>query len=82
MGLEFRNRYAANATTFRYYYTGNISNISPRLWQGAYHVPELPLIFGTHDIAQGPSTDCEIAVSRRMQDLWLAFMKDPIKGLP
>ncbi|KAF8859427.1 alpha/beta-hydrolase [Acephala macrosclerotiorum] len=28
------NRYAANATNFRYYYTGNFSNISPRPWEG------------------------------------------------
>tara|TARA_R110002060_G_scaffold60937_3_gene70518 strand:+ start:72 stop:476 length:405 start_codon:yes stop_codon:yes gene_type:complete len=78
----YRNRYAANATTFRYYYTGNFSNISPRPWQGAYHSSELPLIFGTHDIAYSESTPFEFAVSHRMQDLWLAFMKDPVNGLP
>ncbi|KAG4424053.1 hypothetical protein IFR04_002749 [Cadophora malorum] len=77
-----KNRYAANATTFRYYYTGNFSNISPRPWQGAYHSSELPLIFGTHDIAYSESTPFEFAVSHRMQDLWLAFMKDPVNGLP
>ncbi|KAH6670031.1 para-nitrobenzyl esterase [Halenospora varia] len=77
----FGNRYAANATTYRYYYTGNFTNISPRPWEGAYHSSELPLIFGTHDIAN-PSTDFEYAVSNRMQDLWLAFMRDPVGGLP
>ncbi|KAH8657042.1 Alpha/Beta hydrolase protein [Tricladium varicosporioides] len=77
----FKNRSAANATTFRYYYTGNFSNISPRPWEGAYHSSELPLIFGTHDIA-GPSTEFEYAVSHRMQDLWLAFMRNPVNGLP
>lgn len=81
--LDFlRNRYAAGATTFRYYYAGNFSNIAPRSWEGAYHSAELPLIFGTHDIARGPSTDFEVALSHRMQDLWLAFMRDPKGGLP
>ncbi|KAH7336152.1 Alpha/Beta hydrolase protein [Rhexocercosporidium sp. MPI-PUGE-AT-0058] len=59
-----------------------LSNISPRPWQGAYHSSELPLIFGTHDIAYSESTPFEFAVSHRMQDLWLAFMKDPVNGLP
>ncbi|KAH8810859.1 para-nitrobenzyl esterase [Xylogone sp. PMI_703] len=77
-----RNRYLANTLTFRYYYTGNFSNISPRPWEGAYHSSELPLIFGTHDIARSPSTPFEYAVSHRMQDLWLAFMEDPVRGLP
>jgi acetylcholinesterase len=72
----------ANATTFRYYYTGNFSNIAPRPWQGAYHSAELPLIFGTHDIVREESTNVEFAVSHAMQDMWLAFMRDPINGLP
>lgn len=40
------------------------------------------MLFGTHDIARGPSTDFEYAVSHRMQDFWLAFLQDPVKGLP
>ncbi len=76
------NRYAANATTFRYYYAGNFSNIAPRSWEGAYHSSELPLIFGTHDIAHSASTPFEYAVSHGMQDLWLSFMQYPVNGLP
>lgn len=38
------------------------------------------MIFGTHDIVRGPSSPFEYAVSHRMQDLWLAFMHDPLKG--
>ncbi|ORY59280.1 para-nitrobenzyl esterase [Pseudomassariella vexata] len=75
-----RARHAAEATTFHYYYHGNWSNISPRSWGGAYHSSELPLIMGTHDIVHGPSTDFEIAVSHRMQDLYLAFAEDPYAG--
>ncbi|KAI9741692.1 MAG: hypothetical protein M1834_000077 [Cirrosporium novae-zelandiae] len=76
------NRYAVGATTFRYWYNGNFSNISPRAWQGAYHSSELPLIFGTHGNYRGASTPYEVAVSQHMQDLWLAFASDPIDGLP
>ncbi|KAL3422141.1 chlorogenic acid esterase precursor [Phlyctema vagabunda] len=77
-----QNRYAVNTTTFRYYYRGNFSNISPRPWEGAYHSSELPLIFGTHNIAREKSSPFEVAVSHRMQDLYLAFIRDPLNGLP
>ncbi|OCL09500.1 para-nitrobenzyl esterase [Glonium stellatum] len=76
------NRYAVGATTFRYLYAGNFSNISPRLWEGAYHSSELPLIFGTSGIVRGASTVFELALSMRMQDLYLAFAQDNIHGLP
>jgi acetylcholinesterase len=77
-----RDRFASNATTFRYLYGGNFSNIAPQLWQGAYHQADMPLIFGTHSIARSNSTPFEVAVSEQMQDYWLAFAQDPVKGLP
>jgi carboxylesterase type B len=77
-----RNRYAVSVPTFRYLYAGNFSNISPRPWEDSYHSSELPLIFGTSGIAHAASTDFEIALSHRMQDLWLAFISDPMQGLP
>jgi len=76
-----RNRHAVGAETFRYFYTGNFSNIAPRPWEGAYHSSELPLIFGTSGIARGASTAFEVSVSEQMQDLYLAFANDPIGGL-
>jgi acetylcholinesterase len=76
-----RNRYAAGAETFRYFYAGNFSNIAPRPWEGAYHSSELPLIFGTSGIARGASTAFEISLSEKMQDLYLAFASDPVNGL-
>lgn len=71
--------------TFRYYNTANFSNISPRPWEGAYHTSELPLIFGTYaeynlDVAR--PTALEHATSAHWQDLYLAFMRDPMNGLP
>jgi acetylcholinesterase len=77
-----QDRYAAGAPTFRYLYGGNFSNIAPQPWEGAYHSSELPLIFGTHGIRRGASTPFEIQVSLVMQNYWLAFAQDPMKGLP
>lgn len=79
--LTARNRHAAGAETFRYFYSGNFSNIAPRPWEGAYHSSELPLIFGTSGIARAPSTAFEIKLSEKLQDLYLAFASDPINGL-
>lgn len=79
-----RERFAstANVTTFRYLYAGNFTNISPRWWFGAYHSSELPLVFGTYDVARDKGTELEIKVSEKMQDLWVAFVSDPVRGLP
>ncbi|KAI1527174.1 PnbA Carboxylesterase type B [Pyrenophora tritici-repentis] len=76
------DRYAANATTFRYLYAGNFSNISPQPWEGAYHSSDIPLYFGTYGIVRGNGTAFEKAVSEKVQDYYLAFAKDPVNGLP
>lgn len=76
------DRFATNTTTFRYLYGGNFTNIAPLFWQGAYHQADMPLVFGTHNIARSNSTALEFAVSEAMQDYWLAFAEDPVNGLP
>ncbi|KAF3043357.1 hypothetical protein E8E11_008434 [Didymella keratinophila] len=76
------DRFASNTTTFRYLYGGNFTNIAPQWWQGAYHQADMPLVFGTHNIARSNSTPLEFAVSETMQDFWLAFAEDPVKSLP
>jgi acetylcholinesterase len=48
---------------------------------GSYHFSELPLIMGTHGDYRGSSTAFETELSNTMQDLWLAFAKDPNGGL-
>ncbi|KAJ4123020.1 hypothetical protein NW768_010012 [Fusarium equiseti] len=63
--------------TYRYYYTGNFSNISPLPWIGATHSAELPLLFGTHYEYRGNSTEYEWQVAQGMQDLWLSFAQNP-----
>lgn len=77
-----RYRFEASVPTFQFLYDGNFSNISPRSWQGAFHSSELPLIFGTTEVVRGASTTFELALSHRMQDLYLAFISDPVGGLP
>jgi len=79
-----QDRYLADPTvaTYRYLYGGNFTNISPQSWEGAYHSSELPLIFGTSDLYRGPNTPFETEVSEKIQDYWLAFMEDPVDGLP
>ncbi|PWY90233.1 carboxylesterase, type B [Aspergillus heteromorphus CBS 117.55] len=75
-----RYRQSLGLTTYRYQYRGNFTNISPSPGLGAYHTSELPMIFGTSTIF-GADTKFETAVSEKMQDLWLAFAKDPASGL-
>ncbi|KAB8274055.1 Alpha/Beta hydrolase protein [Aspergillus minisclerotigenes] len=75
-------RYNTSSLTFRYYNMGNFSNTSPRPWEGAYHTSELPLVFGTYDWYGGPATEYQAAVATRWQDLYLAFVKDPVHALP
>lgn len=59
-----RARIAAGVEdVYRYLYAGNFSNISPRGWMGAYHGSELPLVFGTHGLWRGNSTELEVETS-------------------
>ncbi|KAH9905717.1 acetylcholinesterase [Xylariomycetidae sp. FL2044] len=72
-------RLAANpdALVYRYMYSGNWTNISPKPWLGAWHSTELPMVFGSHELYAerwGASTDFEIATSHAMQDAWAAFL--------
>ena len=70
--------------TYRYQFAGNFSNVSPRPWMGPYHASDLPMMFGTHQDTpwRGESTQLEFKTSEMMEDLLLAFMKDPVNGPP
>lgn len=66
-------RQQAGLDFFSYYYGGNFSNISPVWWLGAYHLSELPLIFGTDGTYRGSGTEFERETSEAMQDAWVSF---------
>ncbi|KAI0466206.1 Alpha/Beta hydrolase protein [Xylaria cf. heliscus] len=73
-------RAGVGATTYQFLYGGNFTNISPVPWLGAYHTADLPMVFGTYGL-EAPPSKFEEQVSRRMQDLYLEFIKDPAEGL-
>ncbi|KAK4033719.1 Alpha/Beta hydrolase protein [Parachaetomium inaequale] len=66
--------HAGDVPVYRYVYAGNFSNVSPRGWMGAYHGAEMPLVFGTHPLFRGNSTELEYATGYAMQDTWLRFV--------
>ncbi|KAK6224053.1 hypothetical protein LQW54_000200 [Pestalotiopsis sp. IQ-011] len=77
VSAEIMNREKFGYSTYRYYYTGNFSNISPLPWIGATHSAELPLLFGTHNLYRGNSTEFEWETSYGMEALWLSFASNP-----
>jgi acetylcholinesterase len=74
-------RQSRSRITYRYRYDGDFPNLSPAPYSGATHASELPLLFGTAGKYHGTSTVYENTVSKKMQDLWLIFAKDPRDGL-
>ncbi|KAI0481337.1 Alpha/Beta hydrolase protein [Xylariaceae sp. FL0804] len=70
---EIQIRLNNSLPTYRYYYSGNFSNITPLPWIGAVHSGELPLLFGTDSEYNGVSTKFEQEVSHTMEGLWLSF---------
>ncbi|KAM6518967.1 hypothetical protein FALCPG4_012629 [Fusarium falciforme] len=68
-------RESAGLESFRYFYVGNYSNISPKPWLGAYHWTDLLMIFGTYMKMVGDTPQAEVETSATMQDYFLAFLK-------
>lgn len=76
-------RAGIDLVTYRYQYAGNWTNQDPLPWMGAYHSSDLVMFFGTYDSDVAPSTQpLEAQTSEKMEDLLLAFMKDPYNGPP
>jgi len=73
-----RSQVNETTPTYRYVFSGNFSNVSPRFWMGSYHASDLAFLFGTHQDLQSPGTETgstprEFAVSEAMQDYVLEF---------
>ncbi|KAI1080987.1 acetylcholinesterase [Whalleya microplaca] len=66
-------RIAHGIPVYRYLYSGNFTNISPKPWLGTWHSTDLPMIFGTHSNYRGNSTQLEYETSFMMQDSWFSF---------
>ncbi|PYH95647.1 carboxylesterase, type B [Aspergillus ellipticus CBS 707.79] len=75
--LDTALRRTLGLDTYRYFWGGNFSNISPVGWLGAYHWSDLLLIFGTYRDQAGDIPALEVETSESMQDHFLAFLKDP-----
>ncbi|KAJ5873440.1 uncharacterized protein N7473_013313 [Penicillium subrubescens] len=69
-------RFSQGLDTYRYFWAGDFSNISPVPWLGAFHYADLLLIFGTYMKNVGEISELEIETSNTMQDYLLAFIKD------
>ncbi|KAJ3557787.1 hypothetical protein NP233_g11658 [Leucocoprinus birnbaumii] len=81
-GANALNRLGAGVPTWRYQYQAVFRDISTRPDLRAWHASELPIVFGTYNQSTAiPKTQDEIALSRYMQSAWVAFARDPQKGL-
>ncbi|KAF5878063.1 putative chlorogenic acid esterase precursor protein [Botrytis fragariae] len=78
---EAQIRQSLNATTYRFEYSDNFSNLSPLPFMGAYHSSGLPMSFGTYADVGGDGTRFQKNTSEAMQDLCLTFARDPENGL-
>lgn len=70
---EASNRSLYGLTTYSYLYSGNFSNITPRPWLGGMHSSDIPLVFGTHHLFRGNSTELEWQTSFAIQSFWVTF---------
>lgn len=73
-------RHSIGLDTYRYFWAGNFTNISPVYWIGALHWSDLLMLFGTYETDVGAGGDIpglEVQASQTIQDYFLAFLKDP-----
>jgi carboxylesterase type B len=74
---------SAYVPVWRYSYAGDYPNqvMGPEV-SGPYHGSEIGLVYGTNGFTKKlPNTPEQTALSKKMRDAWLAFAKDPEKGL-
>ncbi|GLB37854.1 putative type-B carboxylesterase lipase family protein [Lyophyllum shimeji] len=73
-------RSQAGLPTWRYHYQAVFPGISSRPDLRAYHSSELSIFFGSYLSTHTP-TPTEVALSRYVQRAWVAFARDPTRGL-
>ncbi|KAK1834087.1 acetylcholinesterase [Podospora conica] len=70
---EATARAAYNLTTYSYMYSGNFSNVTPLPQLGGMHSSDIPMVFGTHHLFRGNSTEFQWQTSFAMQSFWVTF---------
>ncbi|KAI2791820.1 hypothetical protein POX_c04699 [Penicillium oxalicum] len=75
--FDTKQRFSLGLGTFRYFWGGNFTNISPVPWLGAFHFSDLLMIFGTYMKDLGEISQLERDTSMAMQDYLLAFIRNP-----
>ena len=74
-------RRAQGISAWRYLYAGEWPNQDIG-YPGAYHLAEIPLVFGTTEyVSHRQDTAEEIKLSSAMRKAWATFAKDPVNGL-
>ncbi|CCG84624.1 protein of unknown function [Taphrina deformans PYCC 5710] len=68
--------------SWQYRYLGEWPDINAFPALGVFHSSEIGLVFGTYNLStSAPSTTQEVLFSRQMQGGWVAFARDPQRGL-
>ncbi|TFK45028.1 carboxylesterase [Crucibulum laeve] len=82
-GVNAQQRVHVNVPTWRYQYQAVFPDISTRPDLRAYHASEIAIVFGTYNASTSgvPPTPEEIALSKYVQNVWVAFAKNPARGL-
>jgi carboxylesterase type B len=80
---DVANDRAKFVPVWRYSYAGDYPNqVMSADVSGPYHGSEIGLIYGTTGLTRKtPDTPEQAALAKKMRDAWLAFAKDPEKGL-
>ncbi|KAF1816769.1 alpha/beta-hydrolase [Eremomyces bilateralis CBS 781.70] len=81
-----RARRAAGVPAWRYLYAGEFPNqsLGPAFANvsGAWHGAEIALIFGNTGLGDnGPDTENETKLIKKIRAAWTGFAKDPVRGL-
>ncbi|KAF9002956.1 carboxylesterase [Cyathus striatus] len=82
-GVAAVQRMNAGVPAWRYQYQAVFPDLSTRPELRAYHASDIPMVFGTYNLSEfpAPATPTEIALSKYMQQAWVAFARNPQSGL-